>query len=146
MKLPLNAPMASRCHGRKKGDSIRQTIIIYSACMLSEILAICEQSLYGIVLMILHTNKSCVLIGDQISQIFRTSPMLRFTRPAFSLPVEHARHDTPDLHWARTCWMVMGQWLRPQWIPYMARVTQHLLTCGEQVTKIWSTNLHCANV
>ena len=27
-----------------------------------------------------------------------------------------------------------------------ARVTQHLLTCGEQVTKIWSTNLHCADV
>ena len=55
-------------------------------------------------------------------------------------------HDTTDLHWARTCWEVMGQWLRPQWIPYMARVTQHLLTCGEQVTKIWSTNLHCADV
>ena len=72
--------------------------------------------------------------------------MLRDTRTAFSLPVEHARHGTTDFHWVRTCWMVMGQWLRPQWIPYMARVTQHLLTCGEQVTKIWSTNLHCADV
>ena len=31
--------------------------------------------------------------------------------------------------------MVMGQWLQPQRLPYMARVTQHLLTCGGQVTK-----------
>ena len=30
---------------------------------------------------------------------------------ALSLPAEHARHDTMDPHWARTCWMVMGQWL-----------------------------------
>ena len=27
-----------------------------------------------------------------------------------------------------------------------SRMTQHLLTCGEQVTKIRSTNLHCADV
>ena len=41
----------------------------------------------------------------------------------------------------------MGQWLQPQRIQYkyMAHVTQHLLTCGEQVTKIWSTNFHCAD-
>ena len=32
--------------------------------------SICEQPLYGIVLMILHTNKWCVLINDQNLQIF----------------------------------------------------------------------------
>ena len=64
---------------------------------------------------------------------------------AFSLPVEHACHNTTNPHWARTCWMVMGQWLQSQRIPYMAGVTQHLLTCEEQVTKIWSTNLQCAD-
>ena len=32
--------------------------------------SICEQSLYGIMLMILHTNKWCVLISDQNLQIF----------------------------------------------------------------------------
>ena len=66
---------------------------------------------------------------------------------ACSLPVQHACHDTTDshhAHWARTCWIVMGQWLQPQRIPYMARMTQHLLTCGEQVTKIWSDDLSTA--
>ena len=40
--------------------------------------------------------------------------VLRDTRAALSLPVEHARHDTMDpqhAQWTRTCWMVMGQWL-----------------------------------
>ena len=41
---------------------------------------------------------------------FKISPMLRDTRAGFSLPVEHARHDTTDLHWPRMCWMVMT-WL-----------------------------------
>ena len=38
--------------------------------VLSEMLTICEQPLYGIVWMIFHTNKSCVLIRDKNSQIF----------------------------------------------------------------------------
>ena len=33
---------------------------------------------------------------------FKKFPMLRDTRTAFSLPVEHALHDTTDPHWART--------------------------------------------
>ena len=36
--------------------------------------------------------------------------------------------------------MVMGQWLQPQRIPYMACVTQHMLTCEEQAN---STSLGC---
>ena len=117
--------------------------------VLSEMCSICEQPLHGIILMILHTNKWCLLISDKKFQIFFESiwkfPALRDTRTALSLPVEHARHDTMEPHWARTCWMVMGQWLEPQRIPYMASVTQHLLACGEQVIKIWSTSLHCAD-
>ena len=46
--------------------------------------------------------------------------MLRDTHTAFSLPVNQARHDT-DLHWARMCWVVMGQWLQPQGIPHGTR-------------------------
>ena len=38
--------------------------------VLSEMCSICEQSLYGITLMIFHTNKWCVLISDQNLQIF----------------------------------------------------------------------------
>ena len=140
----------AECSSRPTTDSRHQGWAIKYFFALSEMLTICEQPLYGIVLMILHINESCVLIRDQNSQILysplKTSPMLRDTRAAFSLPAEHARHDTTDLRWARTCWMVMGQWFRPQWIPYMARVTQHLLTCGEKVTKIWSIDLHCADV
>ena len=98
--------------------SRRQGLVIKDCFVLSEMLTICEQPVYGIVLMILHINRPCVLIRDQNSQIFqspfKTSPMLRDIRAAFSLPVEHARHDTTDLHWSRTCWMVLGQWLRPQ--------------------------------
>ena len=70
--------------------------------------------------------------------------MLRGTNAAFSLSIEHARHDTTDPHWARRCWMVMGQWHQPQGIPYMASVTKHLLPFGERVTKTWSMNIHCA--
>ena len=47
--------------------------------------------------------------------------------------------------WFNRSSLVMGQWLQSQRRPYMARVTQHLLTCGEQVTKIWCTNLHCTD-
>ena len=46
--------------------------------------------------------------------------MLRDTHAAFSLPVNQARHDT-DPHWARTYWVVMGQWLQPQGIPHGTR-------------------------
>ena len=38
--------------------------------VLSEMCSICEHPLYGIMLMILHTNKWCVLISDQNLQIF----------------------------------------------------------------------------
>ena len=38
--------------------------------VLSEICSICEQPLYRIMLMILHTNKWCVLNSDQNLQIF----------------------------------------------------------------------------
>ena len=45
---------------------------------------------------VMHFNQ-----GSTFSNIFKsslkTSPMLRDTRTAFSLPVEHARHDTADL-------------------------------------------------
>ena len=58
---------------------------------------------------------------------FKKFPMFWDTRSAFSVPVEHARHDTTDPHWTRARWMVMGQVLQSQRIPYMARLTQHLL-------------------
>ena len=82
--------------------------------VLSEMCSICEQPLRGIIFMILHTNKSCVLISDQNLHIFLSTfeqfPVLRDTRAALSLPVEqHARHDTIYPHWARTCGMVIGQ-------------------------------------
>ena len=84
------------------------------ASVFSEMCSICEQPLYGIILMILHTNKWCVLISDLNLRIFLSpfekSPVLRDTRTALSLPAKHAHHDTMDPHWARTCWMVMGQW------------------------------------
>ena len=37
--------------------------------VLSEMRSICEQPLYDIILMILHVNKSCVLITDQNNHI-----------------------------------------------------------------------------
>ena len=56
----------------------------------SEMRSICEQPFYGIILMILHMNKSCVLISNQNLQIFlnplKKIPMLRDIRTAFSLP------------------------------------------------------------
>ena len=39
----------------------------------SEMCSICEQPLHGIILIILHTNKWCVLISDQHFQIFSKS-------------------------------------------------------------------------
>ena len=54
---------------RPTADSRHQAWAIKDFVVLSEMLTICEQPLYGIVLMILHTNKSCLLIRDQNSQI-----------------------------------------------------------------------------
>ena len=62
--------------------------------------------------------------------------MLRDTGAAFGLRVEHAQLGPHML-------IGYGSITSAQWIPYMACVTQHLLTFGEQVTKIWTTNLHC---
>ena len=61
----------------------------------------------------------------------------KYEAPIFtgSRPVEHARHDPTDLHWARTRWMVMGQWIQPKWIPYRARVTQHVWRTSYQNMK-----------
>ena len=58
---------------RPATDNRHQGWAIKYFFVLSEMLTICEQPLYGIVLMILHTNKSCVLIRDQNSQIFLKS-------------------------------------------------------------------------
>ena len=120
---------------RPTTDSRHQGWAIKYFSVIIKIRSICEQPFYDIIIMILHINKSFVLISNPNLQMFVKSikkfPMLRGTRAAFLLP-------------ARTCWMVMGQLLQPQRLPYMARMTQQLLTCGEQVTKIWSTNLHCA--
>ena len=67
---------------RTTTDSRRQGWLIKDFSVLSEMRSICEQ------------------------------PSFRNTRAAFSLPVERASHDTTDPHRARTCWMVMGQWLQ----------------------------------
>ena len=54
-------------HSRRQGWAIKDFSV------LSKICSICEQPLYGIMLMILHTNKWCVLISDQNLQIFLKS-------------------------------------------------------------------------
>ena len=54
-------------HSRRQGWAIKEFSV------LSEMCSICEQPLYGIMLMILHTNKWCVLIIDQNLQIFLKS-------------------------------------------------------------------------
>ena len=54
-------------------DSRHQGWAITDFFVLSKMLTICEQPLYGIVLLILPINKSCVLIRDQNSQIFLKS-------------------------------------------------------------------------
>ena len=54
---------------RPTTDSRQQGWVIKDFFVLSEMLTICEQPLYGIVLMILHINKPCVLSRDQNSQI-----------------------------------------------------------------------------
>ena len=48
----------------------RQGWAIKDFSILSEMCSICEQPLYGIMLMILHTDKWCVLISDKNFQIF----------------------------------------------------------------------------
>ena len=58
---------------RPTTDSRHQGWVIKDYFVLSELLTICEQPLYGIVLMILDINKSCVLIRDQNSPIFLKS-------------------------------------------------------------------------
>ena len=58
---------------RPTTDSRHQGWAIKDVFVLSEMLTICEQPLYDIVLMILHINKSCVIIRDQNSQIFLKS-------------------------------------------------------------------------
>ena len=115
-------------------DSRLQGWAITDFSVLSEMRSICEQPVYGIILMTLHINKSCVFISNQNLQIFLESNASGHSHVLFT-----------SCHWARTCLMIMGQWLQPQRIPYMVCLIQHLLTCGEQVTKIWSTNLHCAD-
>ena len=57
--IPLKANNAQQASGAIKYFSV-----------LSEMYSICEQPLYGIMLMILHTIKWCVLISDQNLQIF----------------------------------------------------------------------------
>ena len=124
-------------HSRPTTDCRHQS---WAIIVLSELCSICEQPLYGIIVMILHIHKICT----QILPPFQKFTLLRDTRVALSFPVEHARPASIDPHWTRTCCMVMGQRLQPRRIPYMARVTQHLLICGKHVTKIWSTDLYCA--
>ena len=51
-------------HSRRQGWAIKDFSV------LSEMCSICKQPVYGIMLMILHTNKWCVLISDQNLQIF----------------------------------------------------------------------------
>ena len=58
---------------RPTTDSRHQGWAIKDFFVLCEMLTICEQPLYGIILMILHTNKSSVLIRDKNSQIFLRS-------------------------------------------------------------------------
>ena len=55
---------------RPTTDSRHQGWAIKDFSVLSEMCSICEQPLYGIMLMILHTNKWCVLISEQNLQIF----------------------------------------------------------------------------
>ena len=135
---------------RPTTDSRHHGWAIKDFSVLSEMHSLCEQPFYDIILMMLHIKKSCILISNQNLQIvlnpFKIFPMLWDTCAAFSYPIEHARHDTLDPHWARTCWTVMGQWLQSQPLSNMTFVTQHLFTCEEQVTTIWSTNLHCTDV
>ena len=49
----------------------------------SELCSICEQPLYGTILMILHTNKSCILISDQTS-IWKIPKALGHSRGLFT--------------------------------------------------------------
>ena len=95
-------------------DSRHQGWAIKYFSVIIKIRSICEQPFYDIIMMILHINKSFVLISNPNLQMFVKSikkfPLLRGTRAAFLLP-------------ARTCWMVMGQLLQPQRLPYMARMT-----------------------
>ena len=58
---------------RPTTDSRHQGWAIKYFFVLSEMLTICEQPLYVIVLMILYTNKSRALIKDQNSQLFLKS-------------------------------------------------------------------------
>ena len=55
---------------RPTTDCRHQGWAIKDFSVLSEMCSICEQPLHGIILMILHTNKWCVLISDQNFQIF----------------------------------------------------------------------------
>ena len=58
---------------RPKTDSRHQGWTIKDFSVLSEMCSIWEQPLYGIMLMISHTNKWCVLISDQNLQYFSKS-------------------------------------------------------------------------
>ena len=58
---------------RPKTDSRHQGWTIKDFSVLSEMCSICEQPLYGIMLMISHTNKWCVLSSDQNLQYFSKS-------------------------------------------------------------------------
>ena len=57
---------------RPTTDSRHQGWAIKGFSVLSEMCSICELPLYGIILIILHTNKWCVLISDQVCKYFRS--------------------------------------------------------------------------
>ena len=77
-------------HSRPTTDCMHQGWAIKYFSVLNEMRSICGQPLYGIISMILHINKSRVLINYQNIQIFlspfQKSPMLRNTRAAFHFP------------------------------------------------------------
>ena len=70
-------------HTRPTTDCRHQGWAIPYISVLSEMCSICRQPLYGVILTIVHTNKSCVVISDQNLEIFLSSfkkfPMLRDT-------------------------------------------------------------------
>ena len=61
-------------HSRPTTDCRHQGWTITDFSVSSEMRSICEQPLYGIILMILCINKSCVLITDQNLQILKKIP------------------------------------------------------------------------
>ena len=134
-------------------DCRHQGWAIKDFSVLSEMGSICGQPLYDIILMILHTNTSCVLIIDQNLQIFLISILKNpnasgHSRGLFtSCPTCKSWHDGFPLSphvlngygsnafgpneyyiwhaWPSTCWYVENELLRYEALIFTAQTRNH---------------------